>query len=341
MKPRIGITMGDVAGIGPEIILKSFNKDLYKNCNPLIIGDFETLNKLNQKLKNNNKIEEFNIIKVSSMSQIDNYQTNNFFPNIFVFDDFNLNLRNIKMGQVNALYGKASILFIEKVVKLIQNKILDGTVSAPTNKQSMNLAGYYFNGQTEYFANLTNTKEVYPLILIDDMVILQFTTHISMRDFLKSLTFEKVINVIRFADKSLKSIGYKDPKISIAGLNPHAGEHGLFGNEEIEIIYPAVDFLRKEGIKIFGPFPVDSLFIKLKDGEFDCIITLYHDQATIAMKLLGNPITLTLGLPFVRTSVGHGTAFDIAGKGKADASIFKQAIIKCSEFIRKKNNGLY
>lgn len=336
MKPYIGITMGDAAGIGPEIILKSLDENLYKLCNPLIIGDFETLYNQKENLEDKGKTAKLNLVKICSVSELKACLGQMHFPDFLVFDDFNLNLDEIKIGAINARCGMASILFLKKVVNLIGQKVLDGTVSAPVNKEAANLAGYKFAGQTEFLAKLTGSSEVVPLIIIGNVRIFQLTAHISMRKFLDSLTKEMVLNIIRYSYKSLKEIGIGNPKISIAGLNPHAGENGLLGNEEIEILKPAVDSAKKEGIDVYGPFPVDSLFLRVKSGDFDCIITLYHDQATIAMKLLGTPVTLTLGLPFIRTSVGHGTAFNIAGKGIADGSAFKKSIITCAKVLGNK-----
>lgn len=335
MKLTIGITMGDTAGIGPEIILKSLNdKKIHDLCSPIVIGDFFTLNKVKEILLDKGLIEDLNLIKISSIHELENNVVFRY-PNIFIFDDFNLNLKNIKVGRVSRECGKASILFLKKVVELIDKKVVDGTVSAPVSKEAMNLAGYNYKGQTEFFAEVTNTNKVVPLIIIGNMRIFQLTAHISLREVLSSLTKERVLEVIRFSNDSLKRMGIKKPKVSIAGLNPHAGEGGLLGTEEVEIIKPAVKEAKKEGIDVCGPYPVDSLFVRVRGGEFDCIITIYHDQATIAMKLLGIPVTMTLGLPFIRTSVGHGTAFDIAGKGIADETVFKESIITCIKAAEK------
>jgi len=335
LKLTIGITMGDTAGIGPEIILKSLNdKKIHDLCSPIVIGDFFTLNKVKEILLDKGLIEDLNLIKISSIHELENNVVFRY-PNIFIFDDFNLNLKNIKVGRVSRECGKASILFLKKVVELIDKKVVDGTVSAPVSKEAMNLAGYNYKGQTEFFAEVTNTNKVVPLIIIGNMRIFQLTAHISLREVLSSLTKERVLEVIRFSNDSLKRMGIKKPKVSIAGLNPHAGEGGLLGTEEVEIIKPAVKEAKKEGIDVCGPYPVDSLFVRVRGGEFDCIITIYHDQATIAMKLLGIPVTMTLGLPFIRTSVGHGTAFDIAGKGIADETVFKESIITCIKAAEK------
>jgi 4-phospho-D-threonate 3-dehydrogenase / 4-phospho-D-erythronate 3-dehydrogenase len=335
MKPVIGITMGDAAGVGPELILKTLSdKEVYNECMPVVIGNYDLLNKLYIELRRRNIVADLNLIMIDSIAKLKSNLNSNY-PNILIYDDFKLNFENIKMGQVNKECGKASILYLSKVVDLIARGLVDGTCSAPVNKEAINLAGYHYNGQTEFFTEITGAKKVVPLIIIGNIRMFQLTAHISLKQVLSSLNSSRIFETIVFADASLKKIGIRTPKISIAGINPHAGENGLLGTEEIEIFKPAIDQAKNKGININGPFPADSLFLRVKNGEFDCIITIYHDQATIAMKLLGIPITMTLGLPFIRTSVGHGTAYDIAGLYIADESIFKKSLIVCAESIKK------
>jgi 4-hydroxythreonine-4-phosphate dehydrogenase len=337
VKPVIGITMGDAAGVGPELILKTLSdKEVYSRCIPIVIGDYDWLNKLYIELHKKNIIANLNLILIDSITKLkENLNLN--YPNILIYDDFKLNFENIKIGQVNKECGKASILYLSKVADLIGIGLVDGTCSAPVNKEAINLAGYHYNGQTEYFTEITGSKKVVPLIIIDNVRMFQLTAHMPLKQVLSLLNSNQIFEIIVFADNSLKKIGIQTPRISIAGVNPHAGENGLLGKEEIEIFKPAIDKAKNEGININGPFPADSLFLRVKNGEFDCIITIYHDQATIAMKLLGIPITMTLGLPFIRTSVGHGTAYDIAGLYIADESIFKKSLIVCAGSINKIN----
>jgi len=335
MKPVIGITMGDAAGIGPELILKTLNdKKAYKECKPVVIGNYNLLNKLYIELRKKGLVASLNLIMIDSITKLKT-SLNLSYPNILIYDDFRLNFEYMKIGQVNKECGKASILYLNKVVDLINRGIIDGTCSAPVNKEAINLAGYHYNGQTEFFTEITGAKKVVPLIIIDNIRIFQLTAHISLKQMLLSLNSEEIFKIILFADDSLRKIGIPAPRISIAGINPHAGENGLIGTEEIELFKPAIDRAKSEDININGPFPADSLFLRVKNGEFDCIITIYHDQATIAMKLLGIPITMTLGLPFIRTSVGHGTAYDLAGLYIADESIFKKSLKICAESIKK------
>ena len=335
MRPVIGITMGDAAGVGPELILKTLSdKEVYNECMPVVIGNYDLLNKLYIELRRKNIVADLNLIMIDSIAKLKSNLNSNY-PNILIYDDFNLNFENIKIGQVNKECGKASILYLSKVVDLIGRGLVDGTCSAPVNREAINLAGYHYNGQTEYFTEITGAAKVVPLIIIDNIRMFQLTAHMPLKQVLSSLNSSQIFETIVFADASLKKIGIRTPKISIAGINPHAGENGLLGMEEIEIFKPAIDQAKNKGININGPFPADSLFLRVKNGEFDCIITIYHDQATIAMKLLGIPITMTLGLPFIRTSVGQGTAYDIAGLYIADESVFKKSLIVCAESIKK------
>jgi 4-hydroxythreonine-4-phosphate dehydrogenase len=335
MKPIIGITMGDAAGIGPELILKTLSdSQVYNKCLPVVIGSYGWLNKLYVELHRKNKVSDLNLVLIDSAAKLKSNSSSSY-PEVLIYDDFNLNFENIKVGQVNEECGKASVLYLSKVVDLIGEGLVDGTCSAPVNKEAMNMAGYHYNGQKEYFTEITGAKKVVPLIIIGNVRMFQMTAHISLKQMLSSLNSRQIFETIVFADDSLKNIGIENPRISIAGINPHAGENGLLGMEEIEVFKPAIEQAKNKGINVSGPFPADSLFLRVKDGEFDCIITIYHDQATIAMKLLGTPTTMTLGLPFIRTSVGHGTAYDIAGLHIADESVFKKSLIVCAESIKK------
>ena len=335
MKPVIGITMGDAAGVGPELILKTLSdREVYNECMPVVIGNYDWLNKLYVELRKKNIVADLNLTMIDSIAKLKSNLNSNY-PDILIYDDFKLNFENIKIGQVNKECGKASILYLSKVVDLIGRGLVDGTCSAPVNKEAINMAGYHYNGQTEYFTEITGAKKVVPLIIIDNIRMFQLTAHMPLKQVLSSLNSSQIFEIIVFADASLKKIGIRTPRISIAGINPHAGENGLLGTEEIEIFKPAIDQAKNKGININGPFPADSLFLRVKNGEFDCIITIYHDQATIAMKLLGIPITMSLGLPFIRTSVGQGTAYDIAGLYIADESVFKKSLIVCAESIKK------
>jgi len=316
-RPIIAITMGDPAGIGPEIIIKTLSDaSFYVKSKPVVIGVSEYLNKAL-------KIIDFRLLT----SPISNLNDARFkFGIIDVLEINNSIYGGVKPGEVSEKGGAASVEAIKIAVDLILKGQAHAIVSAPANKESMKLAGCKFPGQTELLADLTGAKSVTTLIMISNVRIFQVTTHVSLKRAVEMINKTKVLETIKFADRCLKEMGIEAPRISIAGLNPHAGENGLFGDEEIREIAPAIKEAKKLGIAAFGPFPCDSLFIRNRDGEFDAICTMYHDQATIAMKLLGTSSTMAVGLPIIRTSVGHGTAFDIAYKGMADASAFKEAL---------------
>ena len=326
-RPIIAITMGDPAGIGPEIIIKALSDpDFYDRSRPVVIGIPKYLNQAKEVI--NSKL------KITNISDIGEARFEFGSIDVLKLEDDQYN--GILPGQLNEKAGKASIEAIKKAVDLILNGFAHATVSAPANKESMKLAGCKFPGQTELLADLTGAKSVTTLIMIGNVRIFQVTTHVSLKRAIEMINKTRVLETIQFADRCLKEMGVESPRISIAGLNPHAGENGLFGDEEVREIAPAIEEAKKLGIAAFGPFPCDSLFVRNRDGEFDAICTMYHDQASIAMKLLGTPSTMAVGLPIIRTSVGHGTAFDIAYKGMADASVFKQALNTAISAAKKK-----
>ena len=326
-RPIIAITMGDPAGIGPEIIIKALSDpDFYNRSKPIVIGIPKYLNQAKEVI--------ISKLKITSINDIGEAQFE--FGSIDVLELEDDQYNNILPGKLSEKAGKASIEAIKKAVDLILNGFAHATVSAPANKESMKLAGCKFPGQTELLADLTGAKSVTTLIMIGNVRIFQVTAHVSLKRAIEMINKTKVLETIQFADMCLKEMGIESPRISIAGLNPHAGENGLFGDEEVREIAPAIEEAKKLGIAAFGPFPCDSLFVRNRDGEFDAICTMYHDQASIAMKLLGTPSTMAVGLPIIRTSVGHGTAFDIAYKGMADASVFKQALNTAISAAKKK-----
>lgn len=334
MKPILGITMGDAAGIGPELILKAFKtNELYEICCPLIIGSFKVMEYYKKLLNINVK---FNVIKDTTSAEY----------KVGVLDilDFDIiNVSNLKIGVVAEEPGKAAVIFTQEAGKMAISGTIDAVVSAPLNKESMHKAGYHFEGQTQIFAELTGSKQYSTILLLGNIRVLMLTTHCSLREACNSVTKEKVLSMIELAYESLRDFGIAKPKIAVAGLNPHAGEGGLFGKEEIEGSIPAIKEACSKDINVVGPVPADVVFIKARNNEYDIVLAMYHDQANIATKLLGfgEVVTLIVGIPIIRTSVAHGTAFDIAGKGIADEKNFVKAIKSASEFaiMRRKKNG--
>jgi 4-hydroxythreonine-4-phosphate dehydrogenase len=241
--------------------------------------------------------------------------------------------------------GRAAALFIEKAVDLWRRGHIDAICTAPISKRAMALAGYKFPGHTEFLAKLTNTARVAMSFFAGDLRVVLLSTHMSLFDAIGQVTRERLTDLIAFSSGELKKLLGRDPKIAVAGLNPHASEGGMFGSEEGSQIIPAIETCREQlGIDVTGPFSPDTIFIRGHRGEFDAVIALYHDQATIPVKALafGSAVNVTLGLPMIRTSVDHGTAFDIAGKGLADASSLIAAIELAAELAltRRDESGL-
>jgi len=315
--PRVAITMGDAAGIGAEITLKALtDESLKKICSPIIIGDGAFLKKTARNLG----------LKFDFVAADENSPSK---PNqIFVHD-----LKNIKeeivTGEDSAVAGKAAAEYIETAVNLWREKKVDAIATAPISKRAIALGGYNYPGHTEFLAALTDTKKFAMSFFAEDLRVVLLSTHVSLREAIELVKKEKLIELIKFSHREISKLLKRDARIAVAGLNPHASEGGMFGAEEAAEIVPAINECRERfGIEVSGAFSPDTIFLRGFKGEFDGVISCYHDQATIAVKCLsfGASVNVTLGLPLVRTSVDHGTAFDIAGKGVADASSMRAAI---------------
>lgn len=324
--PRIGITIGDVAGIGPEITLKALlDNSLREVCLPIIIGDARYLKQLagNLGLPIN-----FEVIK-----KTEEIPRNS--DKLICLDLANINAE-IKAGIESEITGKASAEYIEKAVQLCLENKIDAIATAPISKKALSLAGYSFPGHTEMLAKLTETKDFAMSFFAGELRVVLLSTHVSLLEAISLVKKEKLVDLIEFTNKALKNLLNKEIRIAVAGLNPHASEGGMFGNEEAEQIIPAIEECRNRyGIDVFGPFSPDTIFLRAFRGEFDAVISCYHDQATIAVKCLsfGESVNVTLGLPLIRTSVDHGTAFDIAGKNIADCSSMKTAIKLAAKLV--------
>ncbi len=312
--PRIGITMGDAAGIGAEIILKALaDENFRKICQPLIIGDGAFVQKTAKDLG-----LEFDFAEGDEISA----------DQTAIYDLKNLT-DEIKIGENSAVTGKASAEYIETAVKLWREKKIDAIATAPISKKAINLGGYDFPGHTEFLAFLTDTREFAMSFFAENLRIVLLSTHVSLLDAIGLVKKERLVELIRFSHREISKLVNKDASLAVAGLNPHTSEGGMFGTEERDEIIPAITECREKfGIDVSGAFSADTIFLRGFRGEFDGVISCYHDQATIAVKCLsfGAAVNVTLGLPLVRTSVDHGTAFDIAGKNMADASSMKAAI---------------
>lgn len=315
--PRIGITMGDAAGIGAEITLKALaEREIREVCAPIIIGDFDFLTQTARDLN----------LKIDLVESNETFAPDS--KKIAVFNLKNLQ-EKIVIGKDAAMTGKASAEYIETAVRLWREKKIDAIATAPISKKSLALGGYLFPGHTEFLAYLTDTKEFAMSFFAEDLRVVLLSTHVSLTDAIGLVKKEKLVKLIKFSHQTLSKLLKKDARLAVAGLNPHASEQGMFGSEEAAEIEPAIAECRtKFGIEVSGAYSPDTIFLRGFKGEFDAVVACYHDQATIAVKCLsfGAAVNVTLGLPLIRTSVDHGTAFDIAGKNLADASSMKTAI---------------
>ena len=303
--PVIGITMGDAAGIGPEITLKALVDETLKTaCRCVIIGDADHLRSLASRLG----------IDIEPLG-------------VEIFDLKNL-AAEFATGVDAAVTGKASAENIEEAVRLWRENKIDAICTAPISKKAIGLGGYDYPGHTEFLAALTDTEEFAMSFFAEKLRVVLLSTHLSLKNAIEFVRKDNLVDLIRFSARELGKLLGREVSIAVAGLNPHASEGGMFGSEERDEIIPAVKFCQELGINVSGPYSPDTIFLRGYKGEFDGVIALYHDQATIAVKSLsfGSGVNVTLGLPLIRTSVDHGTAYDIAGKGIADASSMVGAI---------------
>ncbi|HUX87373.1 MAG TPA: 4-hydroxythreonine-4-phosphate dehydrogenase PdxA [Chloroflexota bacterium] len=328
-RPIIGLTMGDPAGIGPEIIVKALNEpSLYEQCRPLAIGDLASFQRAISQL--GYALTAQVLVKPASSQyrygQIDVLQATS--------DD----LTTIAVGQVQPAAGKAAAECVIKATELALAGEIDAIATAPLNKDALNQAGYHYPGHTEMLADLTGTKDFSLTLIAGKLRVIHVTTHVSMRKALDLVDQARVLKIVRLADRFCRYLGIAAPRIAVAGFNCHAGENGLFGNEEIEQIRPAIEEARRDGIEASGPWPGDTIFYRASKGEFDMVVAMYHDQGHIPVKMLGFEagVNTTAGLPVIRTSVDHGTAFDIAGQGKANAGSMLEAVKLAANLARER-----
>jgi 4-phospho-D-threonate 3-dehydrogenase / 4-phospho-D-erythronate 3-dehydrogenase len=329
-KNIIAIPMGDPAGIGPEITVKALNKpEIYEVCSPLVIGHTQVLENAMKMTNVNLEIHE-----ITDPSE-GKYE----YGTIDVISLNNLDVETLELGKVQAQCGKAAYEYIETSVKLA----LDGKVSAlattPINKESLKAANVPFIGHTEILAALTNSEDPLTMFEVRNMRIFFLTRHLSLKDAIAAMTKERVYDYLIRCDKALQRLGVEKRKIAVAALNPHGGENGLFGREEIDEITPGIQMAVEKGIDAVGPVPADSVFHHALTGRYDAVLSLYHDQGHIAAKMADfeRTISITNGLPFLRTSVDHGTAFDIAGKGIASSVSMEEAIKLAAKYAPKFN----
>jgi 4-hydroxythreonine-4-phosphate dehydrogenase len=324
VKPLLAITMGDAAGIGPEIIAKALSLDeIYGICQPFVIGDASAMEmgvevtglglRINRVASPEDGLYRRGVIDVLSLDNIDTTR--------------------LIMGKAQEMAGRASVEFVVRAAEMAMHGEVDGIVTAPLNKEAMHMAGYKYPGHTELLAEIGRTQNYAMMLLAGGLRVVHVTTHVALREVPDLITKDRVFKKIRVAHEAARNLGFDRPRIGVAGLNPHSGEGGLFGREEIEVISPAIEEARKAGMLVEGPVPPDTVFSKALGGVYDVVVAMYHDQGHIPVKLQGfrldeetgkwedvSGVNMTVGLPFIRTSVDHGTAYGKAGRREGTAN---------------------
>jgi len=325
-KPRVGIIMGDPAGIGPEITVKAIaTPEVKDSCLPIVIGDQRVVQQAMTFIRHPIPLQ---VIRDLSREPIDCQKMN-------VLDTGNVDPQRLTMGQASALGGRVVFEDIQLAVRLAQRKQIDGIVAGPHNKYSVNLAGVSFAGYPPLIARLTGSRYAFNMLVSGSIRIVGATLHLALKDVSQALSPDLVLATIEAVQVALHRLGIHQPRIAVAGLNPHCSEEGLFGSEEETIIRPAVASAQKKGIQVSGPFPADSLFVGIKvQQDFDAYVAMYHDQSHIPIKTVAfdSIVGLIIGTPLVVATVGHGTAFEIAGKGLANIRPMSETLklVACS-----------
>ncbi len=315
----IAVTMGDPAGIGPEIIIKSLVEGKLNGAPAVVVGCAQTLR----------RVLAMGITPPAELRIIDNPGQAEFCPGtINVIDEPLAEPESLRIGEVQAQAGDLAYRCIKRATELALAEEVFAIATAPLNKEALHLGGHNFPGHTEMLAHLTQTKDYAMVLYTDKLKVIHISTHVALRKFLETLNQSRVETVIGIADHFLRRVGFSHPRIAVAGVNPHAGENGLFGDEEIRIVGPAVESMKAKGVNVAGPCPPDTVFMQCHEGLYDMVVAMYHDQGHIPLKLLGfyDGVNITAGLPFIRTSADHGTAFDIAWTGKAKSESMATSI---------------
>jgi 4-hydroxythreonine-4-phosphate dehydrogenase len=339
-RPILGISVGDPGGIGPEITVKALNqREIYDLARPLVVGDFRVME----------DVLKFTDVKLAlnPIQKITNARFEH--GTLDILNMNNMPMDRLRYKQVTPEQGKASFEYVSKIIELALKSEIDGTVTGPINKAAIHAAGHHFAGHTEIYATLTNTRDYCMMLTHGGFRVTHVSTHVSLREACDRVKKDRIIRVIDLTYDALEILGVSEPKIAVAGLNPHCGEEGLFGHEDDEEIRPAVEHAAGEGKNVEGPVPADTVFSKMRGGMYDAVVVMYHDQGHIPTKLVGfqydeqtgqwgvmSGVNVTLGLPIVRTSVDHGTAFGKAGEGRANPQSMIEAI-KLGALLAKKS----
>ncbi|SDZ65698.1 4-hydroxythreonine-4-phosphate dehydrogenase [Evansella caseinilytica] len=330
MKPVIGITMGDAAGIGPEIIVKSLaHKEVYEQCAPIVIGDAKLLRRAADITDTKVTIRPISAPEEAAFQ-------------LGTIDCIDLNLLpgDLPFGGISPEAGNAAFHYIKTAVALAKEKKIHAICTAPINKEALHKGGHMYPGHTEILATLTDTEDFAMMLTSPKLKVIHLTTHVGLIKAIEMINPERTYNVVKLAHDTLTRAGFNHPSIAVCGINPHAGENGLFGNgEEEEKLIPGIEKAQAEGIHVSGPHPADTLFFRAARGDFDIVVACYHDQGHGPIKVLGleSGVNITVGLKggIIRTSVDHGTAFDIAGKNIADEGSLLEAIRSAIELAPK------
>jgi 4-phospho-D-threonate 3-dehydrogenase / 4-phospho-D-erythronate 3-dehydrogenase len=316
--PLVAVTMGDPAGIGPEIIAKTFADPSFHTRNrALVVGDAGMLERAAQLLGLS--------LRINDIPEPEDAAFEPGTADVLQVGELPLDL---PFGELDARAGDAAFRYLERATRLASAGRVAAIATAPLNKEAMHLAGHGYPGHTEILADLTGTQDYAMMLVTDELKVIHVSTHVSLKEAIERAQPERELAVIRLAHESMKRLGVERPRVAVAGLNPHAGENGLFGKEDLEKIRPAVKAALEEGVDASGPWAPDTVMMRARQGHFDVVVVQYHDQGHIPIKLMGfdTGVNVTVGLPFFRTSVDHGTAFDIAGTGKADHASLEAAL---------------
>ena len=331
-RATVGITMGDAAGIGPEIIVKALaDQSIYEACKPVVIGDRSALAQMAEIVKADVRIRPIRSLGEAS-----------FEPGLIDCLDLDLLGSGVSFGELSARAGDAAYQYLAKAIALARAGSIDAICTAPLNKKALHLGGHDYPGHTEILAELSGSRDFAMMFVSPRLKVLLVTIHVGLIEAIRAIDPDRVYRTIALADGALARMGCDRPRIAVCGINPHAGEDGLFGHhEEEEKIVPAVHRAVSEGLEVTGPHPADTVFYRAVRGEFDVVVAMYHDQGLIPVKTLGidSAVNITLGLPFIRTSVDHGTAFDIAGKGIADETNMRTAILQAATMVNTARHG--
>jgi len=311
--PLVAVTMGDPAGIGPEIIAKTFaDPGFHARNRALVVGNAGMLERAAQLLGLP--------LRINDIPEPEDAAFEPGTADVLQVGELPLDL---PFGELDARAGDAAFRYLERATRLASAGRVAAIATAPLNKEAMHLAGHGYPGHTEILADLTGTQDYAMMLVTDELKVIHVSTHVSLKEAIERAQPERELAVIRLAHESMKRLGVERPRVAVAGLNPHAGENGLFGKEDLEQIRPAVKAALEEGVDASGPWAPDTVMMRARQGHFDVVVVQYHDQGHIPIKLMGFD---TVGLPFFRTSVDHGTAFDIAGTGKADHASLEAAL---------------